>query len=175
MQALVAVDRRARAGLALQVDDRRPVREHLHDQIALRLAALDVVGADMAEDAGDGGHAPVDGDDRAPWRRPPPAAPAPSRPTSFGLSTMPFTPLASAASMSAVCLGEDILAVALDRARGPAWSASALKAFIMWTKKGKFMPGNGEQDERLVVGEGGRGERHGEQARGYNTAGEAHG
>ena len=64
VQALVAVDRRARAGLALQVDDRRPVREHLHDQVALRLAALDVVGADMGEDAGDRGHAAVDGDDR---------------------------------------------------------------------------------------------------------------
>ena len=64
MQALVAVDRRARAGLALQVDDRRAVREHLDDQFALRLAALDVVGADMADDARHRRHAPVDGDDR---------------------------------------------------------------------------------------------------------------
>ena len=64
VQPLVAVDRRARAGCALQVDDRRAVREHLDDQVALSLAALDVVGADMAEDAGDRRHAAVDGDDR---------------------------------------------------------------------------------------------------------------
>ena len=49
--ALVAVDRRAGAGLALQVHDGGAVGEELHDQLALRLAALDVVGADMAEDA----------------------------------------------------------------------------------------------------------------------------
>ena len=81
VQALVAVDGGARAGLALQVHDRRAVREELHDQLALRLAALDVVGADMGEDARHLVDAPVDGDDRnagidrlpaapAPWRRP---------------------------------------------------------------------------------------------------------
>ena len=114
VQALVAVDRRARARLALQVDDRRAVREQLHDQIALRLAALDVVGADMGEDARHLRHAAVDGHHRHAWRPPPPAAPAPSRRPRSGDSTMPLTPLASAASMSAVCLGERHLPVALD-------------------------------------------------------------
>ena len=81
VQALVAVDGRAGAGRALQVDDVRAVREQLHDQLALRLAALDVVGADMGEDARHLVDAPVDRDDRdagvdrlldapAPWRRP---------------------------------------------------------------------------------------------------------
>ena len=40
------------------------VREELQDQLALRLAALDVVGADMGEDARHVVDAPVDGDDR---------------------------------------------------------------------------------------------------------------
>ena len=40
------------------------VREELHDQLALRLAALDVVGADMGEDARHVVDAPVDGDHR---------------------------------------------------------------------------------------------------------------
>ena len=51
VHALVAVDRRAGAGLALQVDDARAVGEALEDQVALRLAALDVVGADVGQDA----------------------------------------------------------------------------------------------------------------------------
>ena len=62
MQPLVAVNRRARAGRALQIDDRRSVREHLDDEVALSLAAFDVVGADMTDDIGDGWHPPVDGD-----------------------------------------------------------------------------------------------------------------
>ena len=52
------------AGLSLQVHDGRAVREELHDQLALRFAALDVVGADMGENAGNLVDAPVDGDDR---------------------------------------------------------------------------------------------------------------
>ena len=60
--------------------------------------------------------------------------------TSFGESTTPLTPLASAASMSAVCLGEDIWPSPSIVSR-PCWSAAALKAFIIWTKNGKFMPG----------------------------------
>src|ERR1700722_450163 len=64
VEALVAVDCRARARLALQIDDGRAIREHFLDQFALRLAALDVVGADMAEDAGDRRHATVDGHHR---------------------------------------------------------------------------------------------------------------
>ena len=53
---------------------------------------------------------------------------------------MPLTPLASAASMSAVCLGEDTwpsLSIVLK----PCLAASALKASIMWTKNGKLSPG----------------------------------
>jgi hypothetical protein len=68
------------ARLALQVHDLRAVREQLHDQLGLRLAALRVVGADMAEQVGHLGDVAVDGDDRdlgidrllqspAPWRR----------------------------------------------------------------------------------------------------------
>ena len=41
-----------------------PFGNSLDDQIALRLAALDVVGADMAENALHAGDAAVDGDDR---------------------------------------------------------------------------------------------------------------
>ena len=40
------------------------VREELHDQLALGLAALDVVGADMGQDARNLVDAAVDGDDR---------------------------------------------------------------------------------------------------------------
>ena len=41
------------ARLALQVDDGGAIREQLHDEVALRLAALDIVGADMGENAFD--------------------------------------------------------------------------------------------------------------------------
>ena len=64
VQALAAVDGRAGAWRALQVDDVGAVREELHDQLALRLAALDVVGADMGKDARNVVDAPIDGDDR---------------------------------------------------------------------------------------------------------------
>ena len=87
---------------------------------------------------------------------------------------MPLTPLASAASMSAVCLGEDTWP-SLSMTLKPCLIASALKASIMWTKNGKVSPGTEARMERLVVGEGGRGKRHGEQARGHDTAGKAHG
>ena len=64
MQALVAVDGGTRARLALQVEYLRAVGEILHDGVGLRLAALDVVGADMVQDARDVAHLAVDGDDR---------------------------------------------------------------------------------------------------------------
>ncbi len=64
VDALVAVDGGAGAGLALQVDDFRAVREGLMHRLGLGLAALDVVGADMGEDAFDAVDAAVDGDDR---------------------------------------------------------------------------------------------------------------
>ncbi len=64
VDAGVAVDRRARAGLALEVQHLRAVREQRHDQLPLRLAALDVVGADMSQDAVDVVDPAVDRDDR---------------------------------------------------------------------------------------------------------------
>ena len=71
VDALVAVDRRAGAGLALQVEDLRAVREGRDDRLGLGLAALDVVGADMGEDALDAVDAAVDRDDRDAGLRPP--------------------------------------------------------------------------------------------------------
>src|ERR1700722_12274182 len=54
---------------------------------------------------------------------------------------MPLTPLASAASMSAVCLGEASWPSDSIVLR-PCLAASASNpSFIIWTKKGKFMPG----------------------------------
>ena len=64
MQTLVAVNRGARPGLTLQVGDRCFVGKHLDDKVALRLAALDVVGPDVTEDARRRRDAAVDGDDR---------------------------------------------------------------------------------------------------------------
>ena len=63
VHALVAVDRRAGAGLTLKVDDGRAVREQLHDQPGLRLATDHVVRADMGEDALHALDPAVDGDD----------------------------------------------------------------------------------------------------------------
>ena len=53
---------------------------------------------------------------------------------------MPLTPLASAASMSAVCLGAEFWPSPSIVVR-PCLAASVLNAFIMWTKNGKFIPG----------------------------------
>src|SRR5439155_4775471 len=64
VKALVAVDRRRGAGLALQVDDRSTFREQFQDQFTLSLAALDIVRTHMGEDAFDRWYAAVDGDDR---------------------------------------------------------------------------------------------------------------
>ena len=64
MHALVAVDRRAGAGLALQMEDLGAVRERVDHGLGLGLAALDVVGADMGKNAFDAVDAAVDGDDR---------------------------------------------------------------------------------------------------------------
>ena len=125
------------------------VREQLHDQLALRLAALDVVGADMGEDARNLVDAAVDGDDRdagvdrflqrpAPWRRP-----------RCGLMTMPSTPWVIAASMSAVCLGDDTWPSLSITVMPPSFSASAFIWFIMWTKNGKVSPGT---DSMIVRG-----------------------
>src|SRR5882672_1562246 len=60
--------------------------------------------------------------------------------TSFGLITMPFTPLVSAASTSAVCFGDETCP-SLSITSSPCFWASALKAFIMCTKNGKVRPG----------------------------------
>ena len=60
--------------------------------------------------------------------------------TSFGLMTMPLTPWVIAASTSAVCLGEETWP-SLSITPMPCFSASALNAFIMWTKNGKVRPG----------------------------------
>src|SRR5574337_1574833 len=60
--------------------------------------------------------------------------------TSIGLKTIALTPLVSAASVSAVCFGAPFwpsLSIGLK----PCFSASALNAFIMWTKNGKLRPG----------------------------------
>jgi hypothetical protein len=54
--------------------------------------------------------------------------------------TMPLTPWVMAASMSAVCLGEDTCP-SDSIASYPCFAISALKAFIMCTKKGKLKPG----------------------------------
>src|SRR4051794_33347188 len=64
VQALVAVDGRRGAGLALQVDDLGPVRVGLEQPVALGLAALDVVGTDVGQDALHARHPAVDGHDR---------------------------------------------------------------------------------------------------------------
>ena len=64
MDALVAVDRRTCAGLALQVEDLGAVGEGVDHGLRLGLAALDVVGADMGKDAFDAVDTAVDGDDR---------------------------------------------------------------------------------------------------------------
>ena len=79
MDALVAVDRRAGAGLALQMEELGAVRERRDHGLGLGLAALDVVGADMGEDAFDAIDAAVDGDDRNAGLRPPARWPAPAR------------------------------------------------------------------------------------------------
>ena len=64
VDALVAVDRRAGAGLALQMEQLGAVRERRDHRLRFGLAALGVVGADMGEDAFDAVDAAVDGDDR---------------------------------------------------------------------------------------------------------------
>ena len=64
VDALVAVDGGAGAGLALEVEDRGAVGEGVDHGLRLGLAALDVVGADMGEDALHAVDAAVDGDDR---------------------------------------------------------------------------------------------------------------
>ena len=51
MDALVAVDRRSRAGLALQVEDLGAIGEGIDDGLGFRLAALDIVGTDVGENA----------------------------------------------------------------------------------------------------------------------------
>ena len=61
--------------------------------------------------------------------------------TSFGLMTMPLTPLVIAASMSAVCLGDDTWPSLSITVMSPSFSASAFIWFIMWTKNGKVSPG----------------------------------
>ena len=62
--------------------------------------------------------------------------------TSFGLMTMPSTPLVIAASMSAVCLVDGTWPSLSMISMSPSLSASALISFIMWTKNGKFSPGS---------------------------------
>jgi hypothetical protein len=64
VDAGIAIDRRARAGLALEIEDRGAVRKQLHDQLSLRLAALDVVGADMGQQTRHALDPPVDRDHR---------------------------------------------------------------------------------------------------------------
>ena len=61
--------------------------------------------------------------------------------TSFGLMTMPSTPWVMAASMSAVCLGEETWPSLSITVIPPSFSASAFIWFIMWTKNGKVSPG----------------------------------
>src|SRR5262249_20588880 len=53
---------------------------------------------------------------------------------------MPFTPLVSAASMSAVCFGDETCP-SLSITPRPCFCASALNAFIMCTKNGNVRPG----------------------------------
>ena len=64
MNALIAIDRRAGAGLTLQVEDLGAVREGIDQGLGLGFATLDVVGAHMGENAFDAIHTTVDGDDR---------------------------------------------------------------------------------------------------------------
>ena len=105
MQPLIAVDRWARTGLALEVHDVGAVRKELLDKLALCFAAFNVVGPNMREDAWDLVDAAVDGNDRnfgidGFLNR------GRQSSTSFGLIMIPSTPLVIAASTSAVCLGE---------------------------------------------------------------------
>lgn len=63
VQSLIAVDSRARTRLTLKVHDSGAVRKQLFDKLALRFAALNVVGADMRENARDLVDAAVYGND----------------------------------------------------------------------------------------------------------------
>jgi hypothetical protein len=62
VEALLAVDSRRRARLALELEDRPTVRQDLDQVLALELAAADVVRPDVGQ-RGDVGHVPVDRDD----------------------------------------------------------------------------------------------------------------
>ena len=102
-----------------------PFGNSFDDQLALGLAALDVVGADMGEDA------------RRPWstRRSMVTTGMPASTascsagamasTSFGLMTMPLTPWVMRRLDVGGLLGRRDLAVALDDADAPSLAASA--------------------------------------------------
>ena len=173
VQALVTVDRRTGAGLALQVDDRRAVREHLEDQLALRLAALDIVGADMTEDARHRGHATVDGHDgdlgvdrllKRRRHRVDIVRAQHDALHAFGERRLDVSGL----------LRRGHLTVALDRVEARA-RRLGLERLHHMDEEWKAEAGHRHQDQRFVVGEGGRRERHRHEARDYNSAGETHG
>src|ERR1700722_303624 len=173
VQALVAVNRRARARLALQIDGGRAIRKHLFDQFALRLAALDVVGADMAEDAGDRRHAAVDGYDRdlgvhrlLQRRR--------HRVDLVRREHDAFDALGERGLDIGGLLRRGHLAVALERLIA-LLDRLGLESLHHVDEKRKSEPRHRDENGRLVGGEGGRGERHREQARGYDAAGKVHG
>ena len=172
VQTLVAVDCRARAGLTLQVGDRRSIGEQLHDEIALSLAALDVVGADMAENARRRRHPPVDGDDRhlgvdrlLQRRR--------HRVDVDRADHDAFDALGQRRLDVGGLFGRRVLAIALDRCEA-LLRRFGVERLHHVDEERKVHSRNGDQDQRLVFGEGRRGERHREQARGHNSASDAH-
>src|ERR1700722_17130017 len=173
VQTLVAIDRRACARLALQVDEDRPVREQLLDQFALRLAALDVVGADMAEDAGHRRHPAVDGHDghlgvhRLLQRR------------RHGVDLVrrehdALDALGKRRLDVGGLLRRGDLAVALKR-RIALLDRFGLEGLHHMDEERKRQSRHRDENGSLVIGKSGRGQRDGEQARGYDTAGKTHG
>ena len=72
--------------------------------------------------------------------------------TSRGLMTMPSTPWTIAVSTSAVCFGVLSCPSLSMTVMLPSASASAFIWFIMWTKNGKFRPGDRFQDRQRLVG-----------------------
>ena len=133
MDALVAVDRRTGAGLALEMEDLGAVGKGGDDGLGLGLAALDVVGADMGEDAFDPVDPAVDGHHRDAGLDRLLDGGA-SALTSSGEMTMALRPAPARPRVGGL-LGRGVLAVVSIRVT-PSASASTLIWLSMCTKKG---------------------------------------